>query len=153
MNRSASMAAGLLFLVATLPLQAQQAPVDATATRPAMARVDMQNYSRASRIGYAEVFRPEGTDVVVQVPPVNGLTRPMHLYTYVHQGSCASLGPRMIEATRRVLGYHETTGLWSVRNTIPLSVDTVRASPHALTVWSGPPDGDQMLYCGDLRLS
>jgi hypothetical protein len=64
---------------------------DASALRPAVARVDMRNYSNASRTGYAHlIFRSDGTDVVVQVVPANGLTLPLHLYTYLHQGSCAS---------------------------------------------------------------
>ncbi|AMO23484.1 hypothetical protein GCM10027034_40140 [Ramlibacter solisilvae] len=150
------MSAGLVAIAATLCAHAAEAPPAADPSpRPPMARVDLQgNSPTTSRAGHAHlVLRADSTDVVVQVPPANGMTLPMHLYTYLHQGSCGSLGPATAEATRRVLGYREPSGLWTVRNTLPVGANTLRASPHALAVRSGPADGNQLLYCGDLRLS
>jgi hypothetical protein len=150
MNSSISMAVALLALAAVpcapaAQTQSQDAPI---------AHVNLSGASiYGSRMGYAQlVFHPEGTDVVVQIPPVNGATRPLHLYTYVHQGSCGHLGPPMAQATRRVLGYRESSGFWTVRNTVPLDMQTLRASPHALAVRSSPADGNELLYCGDLHL-
>lgn len=140
------MVCGLVALAATFSGHA--------AGQPGLMRVDLQGYWNIGRMGYAHlVSSPAGTDVVVQVAPSNGVTLPLHLYTYVHQGSCANLGARTAVATRRVLGYREPSGLYTVRNTVPVSLDTLRASPHAVTVRSAPADGDQLLYCGDLRLS
>jgi hypothetical protein len=153
MNRSTRWTAGLLAATAALAADSAEGPTGpAPPHQPA--RVDMRAIApHASRLGHADlVFHAEGTSVVVWVAPISGLTLPMHLYTYVHQGSCTSLGPRATEAPRRVLGYRDPSGLWTVRNTMSVSADTLRTSPHALTVWSGPPDGNQMLYCGDVRM-
>jgi hypothetical protein len=150
MNRAMQWTTGLLAVTAALSAHPAGTPPGPMPP----ARVDLQGIApHATRLGHADlVFRPGGTDVVVWIAPVNGLTRPQHLYTYVHQGSCANLGQRASEAPRRVLGYRETASLWTVRNTINLNADTLKTSPHALTVWSSPPDGNLMLYCGDLHL-
>jgi len=154
MNHATSLAAGVLAVTALSACPVQAATADAPAPRQ-LAMVNLQGTSPyAGRLGYADlVIHPEATDVVVRVAPINGLTLPMHLYTYVYEGSCAGLGQRAAQANRRVIGYREPSGLWTVRNTIPLSADTLRGAPHALTVWSGPPDGNQMLYCGDMRIA
>src|SRR4051794_16129968 len=95
MKNRTSAAGVLLAIAAALPAQAQSPSGPALPTeRPAFARVDMPGVStHAGRVGYAHlVFRPEGTDVLVQVPPTNNVTRPMHLYTAVHEGTCGHLG-------------------------------------------------------------
>jgi hypothetical protein len=153
MSRGKSIASGLLAIAATLCGCATQPPSQA-ATQPKVAPLNLQGQWESGRLGYAHLIAvPDGTDVVVQVASVNGMTLPVHLYTYVHQGSCSGLGERMASATRRTLGYREISGLWTVRNTVPVSLDTLRASPHALAVWSSGADGNRLLYCGDLRWS
>jgi hypothetical protein len=155
MSSGTSMSVGLMAIAATLCAHAAEAPAPAESASPVpVAHVAIQgNSTAAGRLGFAHlVMRADSTDVVVQVPPANGVTLPMHLYTYLHQGSCGSLGLATAEATRRVLAYREPSGLWTVRNTLAVRMDTLRATPHALAVRSGPADGNQLLYCGDLRL-
>ncbi|AMO22709.1 hypothetical protein UC35_07230 [Ramlibacter tataouinensis] len=99
------------------------------------------------------VVRPDSSDLIVKAGRPADVLAPAHLYTYVQQGSCASLGPPAIRATRRVLAYSDTLGFLTVSNTVPGNLDKLRTGPHALTVRSAPADGNKLLYCGDLRLT
>lgn len=155
MSSRNSMAAGLFAVAAALSGCATP-PSGAPGSQPRFAQMNMQG----SDLSYGHlaigqmIFRPESTDIVVRVSNTDGFTLPMHLYTYIHQGSCTSLGPRTTQAPQRVLGDADTVpGLWTVRSTVPVRQDMLRGSPHALAVWSSPADGSRLQYCGDLRWS
>jgi hypothetical protein len=155
MSSGISMVAGL-FVVAAALSGCATPPSDAPKSQPGVARMNMQGADLSyGHIAFGQmIFRPESTEVVVQVSNADGFTLPVHLYTYIHQGSCTSLGPRTTQAPQRVLAYADTIpGLLIVRNTIPVGADTLRGSPHALAVWSSPADGGRLQYCGDLRWS
>ena len=140
----------LLAGCATQPGTGSQASSPATVERVGLSATQLN----AGHVGQAFLVQREGiTDVVVQVSGVpNSVTLPVHLHTYIHQGSCASLAPRpAYSLTSRVLANRDIDGFLTLRNTAPVSLDTLRASAHALVVRSDAADANKLLFCGDLR--
>jgi hypothetical protein len=99
----------------------------------------------------------DATYVSVTVSRVpQGMTRPVHLYTYLYGGSCERLSPQPERAlTKRVLA--STPGIrpvirgpYSVGNRIDTPLGELRSAPRAILVRSGPADGGMDLYCGNI---
>ncbi len=158
MSNGRSFALGVLAVTSLLAGCATQSGTGSQASnRPRVERVGLSaTQVNAGRIGHAFLVpRDQVTDVVVQVSGVpNEVTLPVHLYSYIHQGTCASLGATPVYAlNRRVLTNGDKDGFLTVRNTLPASLDTLRAGAHALVVRSAPADGNMALFCGDLRAS
>lgn len=101
------------------------------------------------------------TGVTVQVSGVPGhSTRPVHLYTYIHEGSCDALHPTpAYTLLDRVLAESFTTfpmaasagPPFKVSNIAPLPLATLRSRPHAVVVRSAPADGNLAIFCGDIN--
>jgi hypothetical protein len=84
-------------------------------------------------------------------------SRPVHLYTFIHEGSCSNLGAQPAYALLdRVLaqstgGGRSTGGPFTIANTAPLPVERLRSAGHALVVRTSPADGSREIFCGDIR--
>ena len=81
-------------------------------------------------------------------------TRPVHLYTYIHQGTCGALSAKPAHALLdRVLAQPpgaRSNGPFEVRNTAPTQLAALRAMPHAILVKGAPADGNEDLFCGNI---
>jgi hypothetical protein len=107
----------------------------------------------AGETGYAFLIPEDGTTrVVVQVSGVpNWVSRPVHLYPFIHRGTCANLEPQpAYELRDRVLADRLHAGMFTVASAISVSLDVLRSSPYALSVRTSPADGNMAVYCGDL---
>lgn len=108
----------------------------------------------AGEIAYVVLIgRDHQTDVVFKVSGAPGrVTRPVHLYTYLHQGSCTSPSEQPAYALAdRVLTRRDGDGFLTLNSTVPLDISMLRESPYALVVRSSPADANQVLFCGELR--
>ncbi|HEU5296729.1 MAG TPA: hypothetical protein VFU71_18250 [Burkholderiaceae bacterium] len=108
----------------------------------------------AGEIGHAWLLeRAQRTAVTLALSGVPGwVARPVHLYAYVQRGSCAATAAEPAYAlTGRVLARRGGDGFLTLTNTLPVSLETLRAGDHALVVRSSPADADRPLFCGDLR--
>ena len=104
--------------------------------------------------------RGEKTDVTVQVSGVpQHSTRPVHLYTYIHEGTCDNLSPApAYTLTDRVLA--ESLNMFptmakagppfKVSNTAPVALATLDSRPHAIQVRTAPADGNVDIFCGEI---
>lgn len=100
------------------------------------------------------------TGVTVQVSGVpDHSTRPIHLYTYIHEGSCGALNPtpaytltdRVLAESFGVIPMAATAGPpFKVSNIAPVPLAALRSRPHALVVRSAPADGYREIFCGDI---
>jgi len=134
---------------ATQPEGAGQA-----SSRPTVERVGLSaTRLNAGEIGQAYLIqRDPNTDVIVQVSGVpDWVTAPVHLYAYIHQGSCANLGPVQYPLTSRVLATGEYDSYLTLRNSVPVSFGAMHSGAHALVVKSAPADWNTTLFCGDLK--
>ncbi len=114
----------------------------------------------AGRIGRAYLV-PDGQRTIVRIEASgvpNTVTRPIHLYTFIHEGSCAARTEKAAFAlTDTVLassvanpaGIGAFGGVLTITNVAPISFDALRAKPYAIVVKTSPADGDRDLYCGD----
>lgn len=88
------------------------------------------------------------------VPPQ--VTRPIHLYTYIHDGTCGELSARPAYSLTRVVlansgGAAGRMGPpYTVANTVDVRLAELLAKPHAIVVRSAPADGDLALFCGNI---
>ncbi len=116
----------------------------------------------AGRIGRAYLV-PDGDRTVVRIEASgvpDTVTRPIHLYTFIYEGSCAAHADKAAFAlTDTVLassvanpaGIGAFGGPFTITNAAPISFDALRAKPYAIVVKTSPADGDRDLYCGELR--
>ena len=90
------------------------------------------------------------------VPPQ--VSRPIHLYTYIYDGVCASLAARPSHSLTAVVLARSGAAAgqmgppYTVSNTAAVRLSELRATPHAIVVRSAPADGNQSLFCGDIAL-
>ena len=98
------------------------------------------------------------TEVVLEVSGVPQMTtRPVHLYTYIHDGTCERPSPKpaysltgRVRADTLAPSLAGSKGLYTVRNSIDVSLTTLRQGPRAVVVKSAPQDGDLVLFCGNI---
>ena len=114
----------------------------------------------AGRIGRAYLV-PSGDRTVVRIDASgvpDTVARPIHLYTFIFEGSCAARSEKpAIALTGTVLASSIANpaqigaygGPLTITNAAPISFDALRAEPHAIVVKTSPADGDRELYCGD----
>jgi hypothetical protein len=103
----------------------------------------------------------DATEVRIEVSgSVVPLTAPVELYTFIHAGTCASLSAkpayRLIQRVQAQSITNPTSpiavsGPFSLSNTAPVSLATLRSTPYAIVVKSSPADGNIELFCGDLK--
>lgn len=108
------------------------------------------------------ILTPRGdkTDVTVQASGLpDHSTRPVHLYTYIHEGTCDNSSPtpayaltdRVLAESVNVFPHMANAGPpFKVSNTAPVALATLRSSPHAIKVRSAPADGNVDIFCGDI---
>ncbi|WP_332673198.1 hypothetical protein [Aromatoleum sp.] len=120
----------------------------------------------ATRVNTGEIGRAmltprrDETDVRVEVSGVpDHSTRPVHLYTYIHEGSCGALSPtpaytltdRVLAESFSVFSMAASAGPpFKVSNTVPVPLATLQSRPHAVVVRTGPADGNLDIFCGDI---
>ena len=117
----------------------------------------------ASRLNSGEiawatlVARGGKTDATIMasgVPPQ--VSRPIHLYTYIYEGTCGSLSARPAYSLTGVVlarsgGATGHVGSpYTVANTVDVGLAELLQKPHAIVVRSAPADGDLSLFCGEL---
>jgi len=120
----------------------------------------------ASRANTGEIGRAmltprrDETDVRVEVSGVpDHSARPVHLYTYIYEGSCGALNPtpaytlndRVLAESFSVFAMAASAGPpFKVSNTAPVPLATLQSRPHAIVVRSAPADGNLDIFCGDI---
>jgi hypothetical protein len=114
----------------------------------------------AGEIGRAFLIpRGDVTDVMVEVSgvPPQVTSRPVHLYTFLYDGSCDRLPAKPAHAlTGRVLAQSGRTagggtpvaGPFTVANTVALPLDGLRRARYAIVIRTSPADGDVEIFCG-----
>jgi hypothetical protein len=131
------------------------APPSGTSVHPEVQRIALEaTPANAGHVGFAYVVGREGrTDIGVKVSGVTAwVTRPVHLYVYLHEGSCINPSAQPAHAlTDRVLTRRDPDGFLTLNLTLPVGMEALRGSEHAIVVRSSPADANMPLFCGDLR--
>ena len=114
----------------------------------------------AGRIGRAYLV-PSGDRTIVRIDSSgvpDTVARPIHLYTFIYEGSCAAPSEKpafaltdtvLASSVANPAGIGAFGGAVTITNAAPISLDALRAKPYAIVVKTSPADGDRDLYCGD----
>lgn len=117
----------------------------------------------AGEIGRAFLMpQGDGTRVQIEVSgvPPQLTSRPVHLYTFIYEGSCGKLGAQPAYSLfDRVLAQSQSgTGVvalggppFTLSNTAPIALQRLRAGNFAVVVKTSPADGDREIFCGNVR--
>ena len=83
----------------------------------------------------------------------SGVTRPVHLYTYIYPGTCANPGESpAYELNQTVNTYRHFRGdAWRLSKAAPVALATLRAGDYAIVLRTSPADGNVDIFCGDIR--
>ena len=100
-------------------------------------------------------FAPNG-DSTAMVLNVSGVpsyfVRPVRLYTYIYQGSCAQLpASPAYELNEVVVPVRRSAPPFTLNKSVPLPSSQLRSGGYSVVVRASPPDGQIDLFCGDIR--
>lgn len=117
----------------------------------------------AGEIGRAFLM-PQGEDTLVRIEvsgvPPQLTSRPVHLYTFIYEGSCGNLGAqpayslfdRVLAQSQSGAGVVALGGPpFTVSNSAPVPLPQLRAGNFAIVVKTAPADGNREIYCGNVR--
>lgn len=114
----------------------------------------------AGRVGMAVVSPSRdqtGINLTLSGVP-DQITRPVHLYTYLIQGSCESRdaasavalrGPALAESVVSPTAIGAYRGPVRLSYRVPRPFEEFTTRPFALSVRLGPADGGQEIFCGE----
>ncbi len=98
------------------------------------------------------VDKGDSTDLNFTVSGVPvGASAPLQLLSFVYPGSCASLGAAPAYSLNQDTQVFPGPAGWGMNKSLPVSLSALRQSPYALVVRSSPADGNQNIFCGDIR--
>lgn len=88
-----------------------------------------------------------------------GTTAPIHVYTYIYEAQCAALPNKAVYALNdRVLALDamgnrglSPRGPYNLVHIAPLSMSELLSGRFSIALRSAPADGDQVIFCGELR--
>lgn len=120
----------------------------------------MATQSNAGQTGKATLHpQSEKTLVDIIISGVPSFTSPpVHLYSYVYEGTCESHKPQpRFALTRKVLAATDfrplasgpIRGPFNLSESMPITLQTIRASQHAISVRTSPADGNFEIFCGE----
>lgn len=83
----------------------------------------------------------------------SGLTRPVHLYTYIYPGACGSLGAQpAYEMNQTVNTDRYTRGAgWTLSKKAPVVLSRLLSGDYAIVVRTSPADSAIDIFCGDIK--
>ncbi len=153
------MSAGRHFVrvIAACALAAGAPPVGAAGN---VVTVRLQATARnAGQIGRAFLIA-QGLETRVEVEvsgvPPQVSSRPVHLYTFIYEGTCEqrsarpafSLLDRVLAQSPASSGIVPAGGPFTISNTAPLPLQDLKARAHAIVVTTSPADGGVEIFCG-----
>jgi hypothetical protein len=82
-------------------------------------------------------------------------TRPLRVYTFIYEGSCASHADKPAYSMNQTLRpvSDTATGPWRFSKNAPIAYDALVGGNYAFVVRAGPWDGGMDLFCGEIGTS
>ena len=84
-----------------------------------------------------------------------GTTLPVHVYTYIYEAGCGALPTKPAYALNDRVLARKDTGSWAgpfkLAHTTPLPMNELLSGRFSIALRSAPADGDQVIYCGEVR--
>ena len=131
----------------------------AQASVPVLVKLNATAYN-AGEIGQASLIADKGSTRIVLnfsgVPP--NTTRPVHVYTYIYEGTCSQLPETPAYSLTDKVLVSSATGMatrapFTLSHSVSAPLDDLLSGRYALALRSAPADGNWVIYCGELRRS
>jgi hypothetical protein len=111
----------------------------------------------AGNVGQATLLPLNGdTSIVLDFTGVpGGTTLPVHVYTYLYEAGCGALPTKAAYALNdRVLAVKNTggwAGPFKLAHMTPLPMNELLSGRFSIALRSAPQDGNQVIFCGEVR--
>jgi len=111
----------------------------------------------AGNVAQATLLPQDGnTSILLDFSGVpGGTTLPVHVYTYIYEAGCGALPAKPAFALNdRVLARKNTgsfAGPFNLVHTTPLPMSDLLSGRFSIALRSAPADGDQVIFCGEVR--
>ena len=110
----------------------------------------------AGQVGEASfAAQRDATNIVLTSSGVpSEVTRPVHLYTYIHQGTCGNLSPKPAYSLNEVIlarAASPSGAGFTLDKLAPVPLQKLRSGGYAITVRTQAPDQDQEMFCGNIK--
>lgn len=81
----------------------------------------------------------------------SGVSTPLQLQVFIYPGTCSSLGDHSAYALNQDTQAFDGQAGWAMNKVVPVGLATLLASPYAIEIRTSPADGNQAIFCGDIR--
>jgi hypothetical protein len=111
----------------------------------------------AGNVGQATLLPLDGsTSILLDFSGVpGGSTLPVHVYTYIYEAGCGALPVKPAYAlNERVISTNRPggwAGPFKLVHTMPLPMNELLSGRFSIALRSAPADGDQVIFCGEVR--
>ena len=80
-----------------------------------------------------------------------GVSTPLQLLSFIYPGSCSSLGAQPAYALNADTQVFPGQAGWVMSKTVLVSLGNLVSGNYAVVVRTSPADGNQDIFCGDIR--
>ena len=110
----------------------------------------------AGQVGEASfAAQSDATNIVLTLSGVpSQVTRPVHLYTYIYEGTCGNLSPKPAYSLNEVVlarAASPSGAGFTLNKLAPIPLEKLRSGRYAIAVRTQPPDLDQEMFCGNIK--
>lgn len=91
-----------------------------------------------------------GLDLTIGGVP-SGVSSPLQLQVFIYPGECSNLGAQPAYSMNQDTQAAPGQAGWVMSKVVPVSLHTLLADSYAVTVSTSPADGNQAIFCGDIR--
>lgn len=79
-------------------------------------------------------------------------TRPVHIYSYIYSGTCTKRqnSAPAFEMNQRVLADKDNRRGWTLSRRANVPLNTLRSAAYSIVLRTGPADGNQEIFCGEI---
>ena len=91
-----------------------------------------------------------GLDFTIGGVP-SGVSSPLQLQAFIYPGSCANPGARPAYSLNQDTQAYEGQAGWVMSKVVPVALGSLTATEHAVVVRTSQADGNQDIFCGDIR--
>ena len=81
----------------------------------------------------------------------SGVSTPLQLQVFIYPGTCASLGDHSAYSLNEDTQAFDGQAGWVMSKVIPVGLGALLASPYSIEIRTSPADGNQEIFCGDIR--
>ena len=108
------------------------------------------NQGQTGMAAFVEKGASTGLNFTISGVP-SGTSSPLQLRSFIYPGSCANPGAQPAYSLNQDTQAYRGQAGWVMSKDVPVALSTLLAGSYAVVVRSSPADGNQNIFCGDIR--